>query len=1018
MRGFADTEKRMAFILRTIGSRAVACLLAVAGLAAGMRADAGAAEAVSSGAFTGWAHGGSLFVLTTAEGADLPAKVSEDGFPLLVRLHKDFFDFTRAQAHGEDIRFSTAAGVPLAHQIEWWDPAGGTAGIWVRLPTVRGQERQEIRLHWGNATAVDESSGSAVFNESNGYLGVWHMNDPVKDASGALVSKDTGTTPSAGILGPCRRFDAGKGINCGEAITTYPTGSVSHSSEVWFRAVRPNATLVAWGNEKAQGKVVMQLASPPHIRMDCYFSDGNVRSGRPLDLSQWIHAVYTYRKGESRIYVNGTLDGVNTARGSPLAIQSPARMYIGGWHGQYNFAGDLDEVRVSKVERSAAWVKLQYENQKPMPTLVGPVVPAGDAFSVSPSQAVVLEGKTVTLKAEAGGAQKIYWVLKENGGERVVAVDRLSFTLDAGRVQGDTPLVLQFRAVCADTVKTRDIAVTVKEAIPDPVFTLKAPATWDGRETIEVVPQIANRAAMEAAGAGGLTCRWSVSDIATVRDAAPDRLILRRAQNSGAMTVTLALNNGGDDVTASTTIRVREPAKDIWVARTPDPDEKPEHDQFYARDDRNEGTLHCNGTLAEAAETVFLRLHADGRLIRTERITPGADNRYAFAVKLKPGLIRYSVECGSTKDGRETLLHSATNLVCGDAYLIDGQSNAVATDFGKDDHAFSNDWVRSFGSMGGNPGSARWGNAVRRGPADRWVAGYWAIDLAQRLVDNHKIPICLINGAVGGTRIDQHQRNPADPADRATIYGRLLWRVREARLTHGIRGILWHQGENDQGADGPDGGFGWETYRDYFIEMAAGWTRDYPNVRHYYLFQIWPKSCSMGIDGSDNRLREVQRTLPSCFSNLGIMSTLGIKPPGTCHYPAGGYADMARLIAPLVERDNYGVRFGKSVTPPDLKRAFYRDDKRMEIVLEFDQSMAWSPALAGQFHLDGRKDCVASGAVSGHTMVLTLKEASAAARITYLDSASWRVDNLLYGENGIAALTFCEVPILPGTPKP
>ena len=40
-----------------------------------------------------------------------------------------------------------------------------------------------------------------------------------------------------------------------------------------------------------------------------------------------------------------------------------------------------------------------------------------------------------------------------------------------------------------------------------------------------------------------------------------------------------------------------------------------------------------------------------------------------------------------------------------------------------------------------------------------------------------------------------------------SIYGRLLWRVREAKLTHGIHGILWHQGENDQGADGPTGGF-------------------------------------------------------------------------------------------------------------------------------------------------------------------------------------------------------------------
>ena len=85
--------------------------------------------------------------------------------------------------------------------------------------------------------------------------------------------------------------------------------------------------------------------------------------------------------------------------------------------------------------------------------------------------------------------------------------------------------------------------------------------------------------------------------------------------------------------------------------------------------------------------------------------------------------------------------------------------------------------------------------------------GYWGVELARRLVENHQVPVCIINGAVGGARIDQHQRNAADPEDMTTIYGRLLWRVRRARLTH-VRAVLWHQGENDQGADGPTGGYG------------------------------------------------------------------------------------------------------------------------------------------------------------------------------------------------------------------
>ncbi len=159
-------------------------------------------------------------------------------------------------------------------------------------------------------------------------------------------------------------------------------------------------------------------------------------------------------------------------------------------------------MRISKVARSADWVKLQFENQKPLQTLTGPIVQPGQAFAVSPAQVVVMEGKSATVSAEAGRAQKVYWILKKDGRETIVATDRLAFTLDAGRVTGDESATLQFKAIYADEVKTRDIPIAIKEAIPEPVFTLQAPATWDGRATIEATAEIANRSEMEAAGRG------------------------------------------------------------------------------------------------------------------------------------------------------------------------------------------------------------------------------------------------------------------------------------------------------------------------------------------------------------------------------------------------------------------------------------------------------------------------------------------------------------------------------------
>ena len=85
-------------------------------------------------------------------------------------------------------------------------------------------------------------------------------------------------------------------------------------------------------------------------------------------------------------------------------------------------------------------------------------------------------------------------------------------------------------------------------------------------------------------------------------------------------------------------------------------------------------------------------------------------------------------------------------------------------------------------------------------------------------------------------------------------------------------------------------------------------------------------------------------------------------------------------------------------------------------MLEFDQPVAWSDTLAGQFYLDGEKDKVASGSVAGNVLTLKLKEASTAGRITYLKEVSWKQETLLNGTNGIAALTFCDVPLVTAAP--
>ena len=972
---------------------------------------------VSVQTYSSWAYSGSLFILTTPEGANLAAGVTETNFPVLIRLKSGNFNFSQAQADGRDIRFTNAGGDVLPYQIEEWDAVAGVASIWVKIPTITGNARQEIRMYWGKAEVAAESNGPAVFNASNGYASVIHMNDTVTDVLGTVSPVDNGTTLATGMIGKGRNFSAGVGIHCGDTITGFAQGNAAHSTQAWFRASSVNCEIVDWGVEGGGfNKVQMRLISPPKIYIDGNFA--SVTGTSVLNTAAWHHVVHTYTPGTpnvSRIYIDGQLDASASVT---MNLPNPSRMWIGGWYGSYGYAGLIDEVRISKVARSANWIALEYENQKPLQTLVGTLVTAGSGFAVSPGSLTINEGSSATLSAVAGGAQKVYWIRLKNGVETVLAVDQLSLSVEAGRVTGNETYQILFKAIYPSGVQTASIPVTIVENLPDPIFTLSGPTNWDGRQTITVNATVSNLSELQARGVANMSYRWTVNGVAVSKQISPGVLTLLRAQGNGVMTVTLALENGGGVVVVSKTIVVEQPATDAWVQRTPDPDEKPVNNQFFARDDTGFGRIYYRGTQTGSAASVFLKVYTTDTgvdvLYATHRqsLVGGA---YGFTAPIAAGKVTYKVVYGTTTGGVDTPVGAAvTNLICGDVYLLEGQSNTVADDPGAESPAFSNNWIRTYAASGG------WGNASQA--ANAWKVGYWGVDLALKLLTDLNIPICVINGAVGGTRIDQHQANPAGhglAGTRYSIYANLFNRVVAAKLTHGIRAVLWHQGEQDQGSGGPDGDYDYKFYQQYFVDMSAAWKEDYPNILSYYIFQIWPAAC--GDVSRNDQLREVQRTLPNLYSKMRVMSTVGIVPGSSCHYVPAGYQKFCDLIAPLVEQDHYGITPTRAVMAPNIQRAYYTTAARNEIALEFGQNMLWSNLSKGLFALDGISGKVASGTVAGKVIKLQLVGASTAQAISYLTGVGWDgvQAKLVYGAtgvdtaNGVAALTFADLPIGP-----
>ena len=971
---------------------------------------------VSVKTFAAWAHSGSLFIDTTANGANVSGSVTN--FPLLLRFNSNNFNFAQAQGDGRDIRFTTAAGAALPYQIEQWDVAGGKAAVWVRIPAITGNSTQEIIMYWGKSGVATASSGSSVFSSSNGYASVHHMSDTLVDTVGTTTPLNSSTTVSNGLIGRARTFAAGQGIQCGTSISGLPTGNAPFSTSVWIRTSTFGKALLGWGDQSSQAKVVMYAAAPPRISMDCYFGGAGINGTATVPTAEWAYIVHTYQSTGTSLYVNGVLDASNN--GGTMNIPTSSRFDIGGFQPTdgFSFVGEMDEVRISKVARSADWVKLEYENQKPLQTLVGSLVQAGSDFSVSPASVTMNESTSATLTAQAGGARKVYWIYKKNGQETLLATDQLSYTYTAPRITGNDSATIRFKAVFAAGPQTIDVPLTVIDTVPEPVFTLTPSTTsWDGRQTMTVTANITNLTAMQAAGFGTLNYKWAVSGVAVITQTSNGTLTLTRSQGSGPMTASLTIDNGGTPVSQSVVIHVQEPASDPWVQRTPAANEKPVTKQFFARNPGTGlGTIHYRGTQGGATD-VYLKVYTTDTgadvLYATHRQTL-AGGAYSFAAPIAAGKVTYKVAYGTTSGGNDSEpLATVSDLVCGDAFIIEGQSNALATDnSAPNDTNTTNKWVRTYGLTSG------WGYGISKG--NDLQLGLWGWYLANRLVANNHMPVCIINGAVGGTRIDVHRPNPANrsvPLGSGwgeNSYANLHNRVVGAKLTHGIRGLLWHQGEQNQGSGGIDPDYDYKFYQQYFVDISAAWKQDFPNLHNYYLFQIWPAAC--GDTSRNDQLREVQRTLPYLYSNMKIMSTHGIVPGSGCHYEPAGYQVFSDLIGPLVEQDVYGVMPAAKLTAPNLQQAYFTTAAKNQIALVFDQNVAWNPGASTMLFLansaGATSGTVSSGSTTGNTIKLQVSGATSAATITYLKGlVSWQQPNLLYGRNGIAALTFADVPI-------
>lgn len=303
-------------------------------------------------------------------------------FPLLVSISAPWLRARSSggdveRSDGFDIHFSAdqAGAMQLAHEVELYAPDTGTLVAWVKIPSLVPQS--VVYLHYGDtAITTDPSTPSAVW--SGGYQLVMHL-DVVADATGknTLAAANAGAT--AGRIDQAHSFDGSVSrIDAGSAAAIDNLFAGGGTAEAWFYAESFGEDSYGRFFDKGNEDGWSLFVNDGDVTKGLGFVHGSAAAGwgqwnapaNSVSLDTWHHVALVYNKSSSAndptIYLDGAAVAVSELTAPSGAMDSDASigLDIGNRAGlDRTFDGQLDEMRLSGVLRSAGWIATGYRNQ-------------------------------------------------------------------------------------------------------------------------------------------------------------------------------------------------------------------------------------------------------------------------------------------------------------------------------------------------------------------------------------------------------------------------------------------------------------------------------------------------------------------------------------------------------------------------------------------------------------------------------------------------------------------------------
>jgi biopolymer transport protein ExbB len=294
---------------------------------------------------------------TGADVAGTPQNV-----PVLVRFSlANFSYFGDTKPDGSDFRVvADDDKTPLKFHFERYDPQNQMAFLWIGMPKLTGGAKTDkIYIYYGNSGAAAASDVAGTFDVNQALVLEFNQASGLPLDATAYKNNPSASNAepdAASLIGAGVKFAGAQSITVpsSASLRLLPSQGLTLSAWVKFDPPQRQADVLSLAD---QGRELTLGVDGTHA-FARYAGGGApvtvTQSGGETVAGEWHHLALTAAAGQLTLYVDGVAQGQ-----AAVSLQEiGGALTIGASGRSANFySGQIDQVGVAKIARSAEWIK-------------------------------------------------------------------------------------------------------------------------------------------------------------------------------------------------------------------------------------------------------------------------------------------------------------------------------------------------------------------------------------------------------------------------------------------------------------------------------------------------------------------------------------------------------------------------------------------------------------------------------------------------------------------------------------